>query len=411
MAAPTLVSFTCLEQLHPSASDAETTQSRLLFALCLGIFVTQLDARVIAPVLPGIANDLRLTLPQSAMLLTAYFLPYGFFQLVYGPLAGRFGKMRLVVAAMTVFSLATLFGSAWPSFSIMLFLRFLAGAAAACIYPMSVAYVGDTISYEKRQAALGLLISSSGTAVAFSLSLGGLIASLLSWHWIFPLLGLIALASTGLLALQIKNEIKLPKISLRESMYAYKKALSAPLVMPLLLLAALEGAIYLGSFSLWSEPLSRWHGLPSHWIGLILCMAGVLQLGTGYALRRYKGKLNEKQLVKAGGTCMSLAFLLLVLIDHWAVFIFSSALIGFAFVTCHTTLQIKATEVYAGNRSTTYGMFTLSLFLGSGIGSAVVGYLVTKLEFRPSMFILFLAAIAFSVLTLQYLKIFSREKA
>src|SRR4051794_40755642 len=77
------------------AGDLERRQRRLLFALVGACFMINLDSRVVTPLLPTIAGDFHTSVGAAGSLVTAYVLPYGLFQLVYGPLADRFGKVRI----------------------------------------------------------------------------------------------------------------------------------------------------------------------------------------------------------------------------------------------------------------------------------------------------------------------------
>ena len=164
-------------------------QRPLLLALGFATFMVSLDARVVAPLLPTIAHDFQTSIARAGYMVSGYLLPYGLFQLAYGPLADRFGKIRVSVFAMAAFSLGTALCGAFASFSAVLLLRALTGAAAAALIPLTIAYIGDTVPYAKRQAALAMLMASSGAAQALSMSAGGLIATLLSWRAIFPILG------------------------------------------------------------------------------------------------------------------------------------------------------------------------------------------------------------------------------
>ncbi|MCL6600940.1 MAG: MFS transporter, partial [Alicyclobacillus macrosporangiidus] len=71
----------------PSARIARAPSSGALWALALGGFLVNADNRSIAPMLPAMAQALHVTAATAGLLVTAYSLPYGLFQLVYGPLA------------------------------------------------------------------------------------------------------------------------------------------------------------------------------------------------------------------------------------------------------------------------------------------------------------------------------------
>src|SRR5262245_23125290 len=79
--------------LSPIGAAASTERASLL-VLGMAAFMVQADARVIDPLLHVVATDFHTTPPNAAIVISAYALPYGLFQLFYGPLGDRIGKLR-----------------------------------------------------------------------------------------------------------------------------------------------------------------------------------------------------------------------------------------------------------------------------------------------------------------------------
>jgi predicted MFS family arabinose efflux permease len=355
---------------RPVARQSSASAERgLLLALGAAIFIVNLDARVIAPLLPTMAAELHISLARAGWLVSAYMLPYGLCQLAYGPIADRFGKINVCAHAMAAFSLGTAFCAFWPSFAAILALRALTGAAAAGLIPLTLAYIGDTVPYERRQAAIATLMASAGAAQAFSTSAGGSIAALFSWRTVFPCLGALAGAATlGLYAL--RHRALLVPASARPG---FRAVLAAPHMRALLMLVASEGFLYMGAFSYLSGLLDRRFGLNALEIGFVLALAGVSQLLTARVLPRLIGRVSERALLGVGGSIMGAAYIASALATHWGVVALACALMGTGFILCHTTLQTRATEIFPGARGTALALFAFSLFLGSGVGSVLLG--------------------------------------
>lgn len=344
---------------------AQATQQRLLLILGAAIFMINLDSRVVTPLLPTIADDLNTTVAHAGWLVTAYVLPYGLFQLVYGPLSDRFGKVKVVAGAMIFFSLGTAFCGLPPSLNAIIALRFLTGVAAAAVFPLTLAYVGDTVPYAQRQATIAILATSSAAAAAFSTTAGGLIATLVSWRFVFPIFGIISgLVTVSLLALR-QGEIRPPLPEPRPRPRAqFAAALRAPLMLPLLVLVCLEGAIYNGAFTYLGGFLDERFALGVLTIGFVLAGAGVAQLG---------------------GLMMGAAYLTAAVVPSWPLFVLPILCGGAGFVICHSTLQTRATETFPASRGTAVALFAFSLFLGNGVGTAVVGVFVDTLGYVPTL--------------------------
>jgi len=365
--------------LNTESPPSAEQQRALLLALGFATFMVSLDARVVAPLLPAIAHDFQTSIARAGYVVSGYLLPYGLFQLAYGPLADRFGKVRVSVFAMAAFSLGTALCGAFNSFSMILLLRALTGAAAAALIPLTIAYIGDTVPYAKRQAALAMLMASSGAAQALSVSLGGTIAALLSWRAIFPILGVLSALVTLRLAVCAKHELRVI-VAPTARRPRYRDALRSPL-LPILLLVAFEGCLFMGGFPYLSGLLEQRFRLGSLPIGLLLGLAGASQLVSARLLPWLLTRISERELVLVGGGLMGVAYLLSAWAPSYAWVGLACALVGSGFSLCHTTIQTRATEAFPGSRGTSLSLFAFSLFLGSALGSIGFGALLERVGY------------------------------
>ncbi len=71
-------------------------------------FIVMANNWVVSPILPAIAKDLGIPVTHAGLLITAYMIPFGLFQLIFGPLADRFGKRQVISVSMIIFTIATL---------------------------------------------------------------------------------------------------------------------------------------------------------------------------------------------------------------------------------------------------------------------------------------------------------------
>lgn len=389
----------------PLAGDeqehAERAQRRLLVALGVAVFMVNLDARVVAPLLPTLASDLNVSLARAAWLLTAYMLPYGLCQLLFGPLADRYGKVTVCSHAMAAFSVGTACTALWPSFGSILTLRALTGAMAAGLIPLTLAYIGDTVPYERRQATIATLMAGAGASQALSTSLGGTLATVLSWREVFPVLG--ALAGASALALYVCGRHARRAPALVTQRPRYLSVLGAPRMWPLLLLVGSEGFLFMGGLSYLSGLLEQRFGLGALHIGWVMAGTGAAQLVTARLMPRLMAWLPERQRLASGGTSLALAYLACAVAPHWAVVALGSALIGVGFILCHTTLQVRATEAVPEARGTAVALFAFSLFLGAGLGTALLGVLLELSGFGALFLCVGLALAAFTLITVRVL--------
>src|SRR5690242_557239 len=117
-------------------------------------FLSSAGARIVDPLLAVIARDFGTTVPHVSVVLAAFTLPYGLFQLILGPIGDRFGKLRLMLGALLAYAVITSACALASSLSALTVLRACAGGASAGLIPVCLAYIGDSVPYESRQATL-----------------------------------------------------------------------------------------------------------------------------------------------------------------------------------------------------------------------------------------------------------------
>jgi len=359
-------------------SGLAEAQRKLLFVLGVATFMVGLDGRVVAPLLPSIASEFRVSISTAGYLVSGYLLPYGLFQLAYGPLADRFGKVRVAACAMVAFSAGTALCGVFDSFTGVLTARVFTGAAAAALIPLTIAYIGEVVPYSRRQASLAMLMASSGAAQAFSTSLGGLVAVAVSWRQVFPLLGFLSGVVTLWLFTQAKHEVRHAR---PVQAPRYRDALRTPL-RPLLGLVFVEGALFMGCFPFLSGLLEQRFGLGALWIGVVLGAGGAAQVVAARLMPSLIRRSSETGLVVIGAVAMSLAYLLSAVATSPVGVAADAALLCVGFSICHSTLQTRATEVFPTGRGTALSLFAFALFLGGGAGSVGMGILLDRYGYQ-----------------------------
>jgi predicted MFS family arabinose efflux permease len=181
---------------------------------------------------------------------------------------------------------------------------------------------------------------------------------------------------------EVRSTPPVPRLRPRETFGA---ALRAPRMLPLLLLVCAEGLIYNGAFTYLGGFLNERFALGALAIGLILAGAGVAQLGAARALPRLVRRLGERRLILIGGALMGLAYITMVAIPRWPLFLLPILCAGAGFVLCHSTLQTRATETFPASRGTAVALFAFSLFLGNGLGASVVGFTIERTGYTPTL--------------------------
>ncbi|MCC8245904.1 DHA2 family efflux MFS transporter permease subunit [Saccharothrix luteola] len=191
-------------------SDSAATQRPArpgwtLALVAVAAFLTSLDVMVVVTAIPTIRQDLNASLADLEWTINAYNLAFGCLMLTGAALGDRYGRMRVYVIGLAVFTIASAMAAVAPTVGILIVARVLQGVAAGIAIPVSLTLLSDAYPPEKRGMAMGIWGSVSGLAVAAGPVVGGLITEGLSWHWIFWLNVPFGIAATVLSAVLLRE--------------------------------------------------------------------------------------------------------------------------------------------------------------------------------------------------------------
>ena len=162
--------------LHPTGTLAATI---------LGSSLAFIDSSVVNVGLPAIARDLGAGGAQLSWLINAYLLPLGALVLIGGVAGDRWGRKRVFLAGMAVFTFASLACALAPGFAALLAARVAQGLGAAFLMPASLALLGAAFSGEERGRAVGTWAAAGAITGALGPLTGGWLIDTLGWRAIF----------------------------------------------------------------------------------------------------------------------------------------------------------------------------------------------------------------------------------
>ncbi len=157
-----------------------------LVLLCSATFMTILDGSIINVALPTIQNELGFTIANLQWIITGYALTYGGFLLFAGRASDLFGRRRLFLAGVILFSLASLLCGLAPSQLLLITSRLVQGVGGALLTPSALALIVTLFAEgPERNRALGIYGGLSALGAGVGALLGGLLTSTLGWRWVF----------------------------------------------------------------------------------------------------------------------------------------------------------------------------------------------------------------------------------
>ena len=159
--------------------------SATLGATILGSSLAFIDGSVVNVALPAIARDLSANPAELSWTINAYLLPLGALMLLGGGAGDYFGRRRLFLIGVTVFTLASILCAAAPTLGWLLTARCVQGLGAALLMPNSLAILGSAFTGEARGRAIGLWAAVGAVAGALGPLVGGWLVDAIGWRMIF----------------------------------------------------------------------------------------------------------------------------------------------------------------------------------------------------------------------------------
>lgn len=350
----------------------------IVLILGLAGFTVLADNWVVSPILPAISADLNVEISRAGLLITAYMIPFGLFQLVFGPLADRFGKRQVIKLAMLFFSISAILCSMAGNILHLAIYRALTGIFAASVIPISLALIGDLVPLSQRQSAIGSFMGISFLGQGLSMAIGGTVAYFLNWRGVFAIYALLAVIPTVLL-FTIGRQIPSQRNPDSKLLAPYVKLLSNSISLRTYLVILLEGIFIIGTFSYLGAYISKTYHFNYLYIGLIMTAFGLIAMIGGRLSGRLAANWGRKTVLALGLLLATAADILFYNVGGiLPALVLGVALLGFGFILAHSTLLTIATEFAAQARGAAMSLVAFCLMGGGGIGTAIGGRIIAS---------------------------------
>ncbi len=151
----------------------------------LALFMVSLDNLVVTTALPVIRGNLHASVSQLEWTVNAYTLTFAVLLLTGAALGDRFGRRRLFVLGLMLFTGASAAAALATTANQLDIARAVQGVGGAIVAPLTLTILSAGVPAARRGLALGIWGGIGGLAVALGPLVGGAVVSGISWHWIF----------------------------------------------------------------------------------------------------------------------------------------------------------------------------------------------------------------------------------
>ena len=338
-------------------------------------FLANGDNYAASALISNIAVDLGIPVSSAAASVTAYMATYGLFTLIYGPLADRFGKAKIIKIAGIGTAIFSLIAAASYSLPSLVVLRALNGAFGAGIFPITIALVGEMYDDKDRHKKIALMMSVGFLGGALASAIGGTISYLGSWRTVYLIYGVGELIAAVLILKYLKPDKA--KTSELHFIKGYKVALSDRRVLGLVSIVFLIGFSVLGSYTYMGTYILDNTSLNILVVGIILSLYG---FGTVFGSKTIVPlrKKHPKTVMITSAVIGSLSLLTFAFSGHIVFMGIALLSFGFSYISIQSTLVTTIQEKLTGIKGTAMSLIAFNLFVGAAIGTQVNSMVISR---------------------------------
>lgn len=256
------------------------------------------------------------------------------------------------------------------------FYRALTGIFSASVMPVSLALIADLFPLEERQSAIGMFLGIAFLGQGLSMAIGGSIAFFTSWRGVFILYAILSVFAT-LLLITYGRYIPSKKNPDSRFITPYFQLLGNWMNAWTYFIIFVEGFLIIGSFSYLGGFLEKQFGLNYFQIGQMMTAFGFMAVIGGRLSGRLAERFEPQKVLLLGLACAAAANGLIVSFENnLPVIVVGVGLLGFGFMTAHSTLLTRTTEFAMKARGTAMSLVAFCVMGGGGLGTAVGGRII-----------------------------------
>ncbi len=180
-----------------------------LVFISIAVSLIIVDSTIVNVAVPSIVEDLGISSTEVQWVQEAYTLVFASFLLVFGSLADRFGRRRLMLIGVVVFALASIAASFAPTGGALIAARLLQGVGGSMILPTTLSLINATFRGRERGIAFAVWGSTIGGMAAVGPLLGGWLTTSFSWRWAFGInipLGVLIIIGVALTVAETRSD-------------------------------------------------------------------------------------------------------------------------------------------------------------------------------------------------------------
>lgn len=332
-------------------------------------FISAADNWIASLLLPSISNSFHITVSVASIVLTAYLIPYGFMQPIYGFFGDRHGKKKVLSILMFLLSVSTFLCSIVDSFVLLVIFRFITGFFAAGIISISLGILSDFFENEYLTKVISLFLGIVFLGQGISSAIGGWLIGTIDWTDIFLIFSFLSIVSCILTYF-------IPSVSVVTSNNRFFQSMGSLLrnkkLIRLYSLAFCNGFIVLGGYSFIGSYLFHGLQISYDYVGVGLMLFGLVCFISGLLNQIYLSKLSKEFVLNMGFLFSFCSFLFLSFQQLTMAYI-GILMLGLGYIWVQSVLASQALALANTQKGLSAGLIGVGIFGGGGLGTYMGG--------------------------------------
>ncbi|MES2093760.1 MAG: DHA2 family efflux MFS transporter permease subunit [Actinomycetota bacterium] len=198
------------------AASSRRRWAGLVF-ISIAVALIIVDSTIVNVAIPSIIDDLKITSTQVQWVQESYTLVFAALLLVFGTLADRYGRRRMLIIGVTIFALASILAAFAQTGELLIGSRVIQGIGGAMVLPTTLSIINATFRGRERGIAFAVWGSTIGGMVAVGPLLGGWLTTYFSWRWAFGInipFGILIIVGTMFFVAESKDPADLRRVDI-----------------------------------------------------------------------------------------------------------------------------------------------------------------------------------------------------
>ena len=379
----------------------------LLRLLSAATFIIFFQLYMVAPLIPSLSSFFKVSEQAVGLIVPAFLIPYGIFTLFYGLLADKAGTKLIILVSFFLFAIFTALTVFSQSIPQLIVWRLLTGIGASGVIPISLAWIGQTYTYQERGRPLGFVFGAVAGGGAFGASAGVFLESFIGWKILFLGVGALALLVWIILYLAYKKmpatRVVKQGLTLNMVFKGYKQLLTSLRGRSAYFYVFLNGIFASGVYTWLALYFERNFSLNGWQIGLALLGYGIPGFVFGPFIGRLADKFGRSKLLPLGLFLGGLSASMLIFNIPLTIARVSVITLSLGFDLTQPLLAGIISQVGKERSGQAMSVMAFMLFVGFGLGSYLFG-LALKLGFTDALIIFSIFQIALAIIAIPLFK-------